>query len=633
MYSIWYWDPEAGYSTAELLYIPTLADEYPIISPICTLELSKAGSMEFLLPPMNPAYDKLQKLKTVVELRYGDDSDYEIIFRGRVLHDEKDFWKRKNVYCEGVLAYLLDSVIHPYIWQNTVAGLFRKFITEHNSQVDDWKKFTVRTVDVVDPNDYIYKSSYQYPKTYNEIVEKLVNSVGGYLFPVYNKDGTNSLDYVTASGSVSDQVIMFGENLLDITEYISAENIYTVIIPLGAKIEKSSEDEESESSSSEGTEEVEERLTIESVNGGLDYLENTTAIRLFGRIVEVVKWDDVNVASILKSKGQQALNAAITLAVTLSIRAVDMHFIDVDTDHIRLGWLNRVVSVPHGLDSFFDCSKIVLNILNTDKSEYTFGAGFQAMTDKQVAAMKTASQAYNTAQDASATANAAGAVTVDIQGNYVSKSEWTRYQTAINNELAQYSKTSDLQRLIPTALKNPYPLKFTGAISRQYDGSEEVTVELANSSGSAGKVLLWSTTLSGNLDCSGTCFSPAIPAATLKQYNFIRIEADISFGSKSTRQSNAGFYINGTAMASLVGLIRASGSSTSFVGIFSVTDLISLLSAWHSTSGTSADSICNPSTQYFADAGSGIQTIGIASAEEGYTPDLASGTEIKIYGY
>lgn len=633
MYSIWYWDPVAGYESADMLYMPTLADEYPIISPICTLELSKAGSLEFVLPPDNPAYDAIQKLKTVVELRDGDDTDYEIVFRGRVLHDEKDFWKRKNVYCEGILAYLLDSTIRPYVWQNTVAGLFRKFITEHNGKVDSWKQFTVHSVDVEDPNDYIYKSSYQYPQTYNEIVDKLVNSLGGYLIPIYNKNGTNSLDYVVDSGEVSDQVILFGENLLDITEYITAENIFTVIIPLGAKIEQTQEEEETEEEVSSDAEDVEVRLTIEAVNDGLDYLENTTAINLFGRIEKAVKWDDVTVASILKTKGRQTLNASITQAVTLSIRAVDMHYIDVDTDHIRLGWYNRVVSAPHNLDSYFACSKIILNILNTDKSEYTFGSGFQAMTDKQVAAMKAASQAYNAAQDASSAASSANQISVEIQGDYVSRSEWNRYQTAVNQQLAQYSTTADLQRLIPAALKNPYKLKFTGAISREYDGSEEVTVQLANTSGSAGTVLLWSNTLSSDLNCGDACLSPAISASTLKQYNFIRIEADITFGTNSTRQSNAGFYINGTAMASLVGLIRASGNSTKFTAIFSVNSMIALLSAWHSTSGSAADSICNPSTQYFASPDNGIQSIGIASSESGYTPNMASGTEFKIYGY
>lgn len=67
-------------------------------------------------------------------------------------------------------------------------------------------------------------------------------------------------------GKTNSQVIEFGTNLLDITEYITAENVFTVLIPLGERQKDSSGNETG-------------RLTIESVNSGKDYIESATGIK------------------------------------------------------------------------------------------------------------------------------------------------------------------------------------------------------------------------------------------------------------------------------------------------------------------------------------------------------------------
>lgn len=158
----------------------------------------------------------------------------------------------------------------------------------------------------------------------------------------------------SSPGGISDQVIRFGENLLDIEEYITAENIFTVLVPLGAR-------QENQDGSQGG------RLTIKSVNNNLDYLENQTAINLFGKIVRTAEWDDVTIASNLKTKGRAFLNNNISMAVTLSVKAVDLHYLDVDTDKIEVGTQVRVVSEPHGLDTYFLCSKVVADFLSPEK--------------------------------------------------------------------------------------------------------------------------------------------------------------------------------------------------------------------------------------------------------------------------
>lgn len=296
------------------------------------------------------------------------------VFIGRVLYDEKDFYKRKMICCEGQLAFLLDSIQRPYTFQGDIPDLFKQFLNNHNDQVDDWKKFQVGSITVKDANNYINRESSNYPNTFDELIKKLVDTHGGYLIPRI-QNGTRYLDYLKESGKTNSQVIEFGVNLLDITEYITAEDVFTVLIPLGAE----QKDEEGNTTGS---------LTIESVNNGKDYIENDVGISLFGRITKVNKWDDVTIADNLLKKGTAYLKAGIEMSVSLTLKAIDLHLVNVNTESISVGDSIKVVSRPHNIDTFFRCSKIDLNLLEPDKSVYTFGVAFKTLTEQVVTVQK-----------------------------------------------------------------------------------------------------------------------------------------------------------------------------------------------------------------------------------------------------
>lgn len=158
--------------------------------------------------------------------------------------------------------------------------------------------------------------------------------------------------------------------MLDISEYISADEVFTVLIPLGAEIKSDLEEPT--------------RLTVQAVNNGKDYIEDADAIALFGRIWRVQKWDNVTIASNLLTKGKEFLKRGIEMAVTITIKAIDLHLLNVDTERIKLGDYVRVVSLPHKLDKYFQCTKIVIDLVNPDKTEFTLGSATSSMTEKQV---------------------------------------------------------------------------------------------------------------------------------------------------------------------------------------------------------------------------------------------------------
>lgn len=407
------------YADGELLYSPELMNEgYAVLEPKLTTELNKAGSLQFVLPTNNVMYDKLNKLKTTIIVK----NDNAEIWRGRILHDEKDFYNRKSVYCEGELSFLFDTIQRPYEFSGSVDKLLMYYIHEHQKDASDGRKFSYGGCTVTDPNNYIVRSNTNYVTHLDEINDKLLNKLGGYLQIKGGGGGSRNLWYVTEYGDISSQVIEFGINLLDITEYINAEDVFTVLIPLGAK--------EKTDDGSEGN-----RITVESVNDGKDYIENTTAIDIFGRIVRTQTWDDVTEPSNLLTKGKKYLESGIEMAVTISIKAVDLHFLDVDTETINLGDYIRVVSVPHGLDKYFLCSKIVLDMQNPDKTEYTLGTGFSAMTDRQISAMKQSNNAYNIAESASSSASSAYDKVGNITGDYVDKATFLNFQRDVNGKL------------------------------------------------------------------------------------------------------------------------------------------------------------------------------------------------------
>ncbi len=116
-----------------------------LISPTLTREAGKAGNFEFTLPLGNVAHSALQKLKTIIEV----EQDGTPIWHGRVMSHDMDFYLRQKVYCEGELAYLNDTALTPYQYQNiSIREFLENVIRNHNSQAEKYKFFAVGNVTV-----------------------------------------------------------------------------------------------------------------------------------------------------------------------------------------------------------------------------------------------------------------------------------------------------------------------------------------------------------------------------------------------------------------------------------------------------------------------------------------------------
>ncbi len=352
------------------LYEPLLQSEgYVIISPSVTKAKNKAGSFTFKIPPTNPLYGSLKKLKSIISVY----KDGNIFWKGRVLDERKDFNKIKEVTCEGELAFLNDVIIAPYDYSEkgvTINEFFQYVMDLYAKNCSGYRKIQPGYVYNVDSDTRIYPISKTYENVLSTLSSKLIGVVGGVLVFRY-QNGVSYLDYYGHISDVIRQKIEFGKNLINLEEYVDATDVYTYLIPLGKQDDAGN------------------YLDISSVNSGLNYIYSKTGLELYGKITKTVEYTDIEDATLLKQKAEAVLADAIKEATTITIKAVDLRVLGVDTDTIDVNCLVNVVSPPHGINSNFECTEITFDLSNVANNEYTFGSDTKSLTELEVESSST----------------------------------------------------------------------------------------------------------------------------------------------------------------------------------------------------------------------------------------------------
>lgn len=325
--------------------------------------VNAVDSFTFTIYPDNAGYDKLKPLTTSVTVT--DDSTGKDIFIGRVLKCPDSMDEQglicKTVTCEGRLGWLYDSV-QPYVEYKMVgiSTVLASFISKHNAQVGNDKHISVGQVTVTGENNYTY--SVNWVSTMDAISEQLVGKFGGEI-QLRDQDGKVYIDYLEHIGHGTDTKIELAVNLKTISREIDETSVITRLYPLGAKQTDS-----------------EKRLTIGSVNGGKDYIEDSALVAKYGVISGTQTWDDVTQASILKTKATAFLKSANKTKKQYKITAVDLSTIDMNFEQFELGCWYRVVNPLMGIDEDLRIIGITINLDSPEQSELTFGDKFETMT-------------------------------------------------------------------------------------------------------------------------------------------------------------------------------------------------------------------------------------------------------------
>lgn len=345
-----------------------------VINPELDLQTGYAGELTLKVPPLNPLYGEIHNRKSMVSVYRGNTE----IFYGEVRTREKDRFKNQPVKATGALSFLADSILPQQEWHDiSPRDLLDAWLQLHNNQVEDRKKIYTGVVTIHDSNDSLYRITDR-ENTLEAIRDKLVDRLGGYLRLRHENDKLY-LDWLTIQeyGKYCEQPIQFGENLMDYSETMTADDVITALIPLGAAIEQETDENASE------FERLEKNVDITSVNDGKDYIYSKEAVENFGWVWRTEKWDNVSVPANLLKKATEFLTSNQYESLVISLTAVDLSLFGQDYDSFDIG--DRVLcnAIPYGMKKVLPVMEMKIPLQQPDQAQLTLGENLQqSFTDQ-----------------------------------------------------------------------------------------------------------------------------------------------------------------------------------------------------------------------------------------------------------
>lgn len=324
--------------------------KFPIISG--TLEQAKntADVFTFTLPNTNPERDTPQIRSGIITLK----KDGVLLFKGDVLSTSIKFDNSREIVCQGCLAWLNDISTNTISMADTVLNRFNATVDRYNELCKSTRQIVkgqclnkpAATLKIYTTEEYM---------TLFEYFRQTIEKKGGMMLIRYSGEDA-VLDYLVSKGKTSKQTIYFGQNLLDLENYVSAETTASVIYPKGK-----------------------DGITISSVNDGKVYLRNEPLYAKYGNISVPMKFDSETPQE-LKDDAQASLNALAVLNQTITLTALDLNLIDATIDSIDIGDMVRAVSAPHGLDTTLECTEKVTDILDPANCKVTLGKTLKSLS-------------------------------------------------------------------------------------------------------------------------------------------------------------------------------------------------------------------------------------------------------------
>lgn len=427
------------------LYEPRMSDQFYLIGPSLKQTTNLPGELSFSIPAEHTNASVINRLSSRVSV-FKDDS---LIWVGRPLESETDIYNTTKWICEGCLAYLCDTIYRPFEFQGSPTDLFTSIVNNHNAQVNENQMLNVGVVTVTDPNDYINRSSIEYLSSWDVLKTRLLDTLGGYLILTY-PNGQPTLNWYATPPDTSTQVIEFGQNIQEYARTVYASETYTACIPLGAKDEN------------------DVRLTIESVNGGKDYITSTLADTL-GYIYapsDEVTWDDVTIPANLLSKAQAWLtNLGTKYKERVNIKAVDLHNTDANIEAFQFMDNVLVRSTPNGLSASYILTQITIPLNDPSSTSITLGGERLTLVSQLAQAQGNVQERVGTIEADYVTNGQA----VAISNREIENSTWIQQEAdrIVATALQEFVETGDFATLQQTVqsqfsiLANEISINFT----------------------------------------------------------------------------------------------------------------------------------------------------------------------------
>lgn len=340
------------------------------------LALNDAGTLEFNIYANHPHFDHLEVRKTMLSF-YRDDT---LLFSGEVREIEADMSNVHRVYCVGELSFLYDTIQPQAEYRNCNAAAFvSALLQRHNDQVS---LDTNSTRKIIQPGtigvSFSSNAAQRYTNlenTHAVLMEEIIKPLECFMRIRKADDGTSLLDIVPLEdyGVEATQTIRLGENLLNFSQSLTADDVITALIPIGKKkedVERTAADIEA----------LDAYVDITQVNEGKNYLYLPAAIKNFGWVCAVKQWEEAFVPTTLKNQGQAYLESGQYANLSLSMTAIDLSELNANFESFNLGDMIHVLAEPYGLDRWFPVTEMEIQPLQPDSNKLTLGSSSASLT-------------------------------------------------------------------------------------------------------------------------------------------------------------------------------------------------------------------------------------------------------------
>lgn len=390
----------------QLLFDPYTDDR--ITDTKLSSKLNAASYFDFTIAPTHSLYSKIEERAEEVRIYFNN----LILFKGEITKKDEDFEGNYSVSCTGVLDYLTATRVRPYSTVQgeqpltcpaTFDGYFQWLVDQHNSNcLDSRKRFSVgvNQGNMLDKNNYIYRSSEQRPTTASEIEDKILNSAGGYLFARY-QDDLNILDLYADVHDVNTQIIDYGVNMLDFTKTTTTESQYTAVVATGytPNPPEGQPDAKMKPITLEGCADGVTPYSSTIVKMG-DRVYDVEAVNRYGYHEYYVSNTDITTYDGLLYYACKTLNTLLSPALTISVKAVDLALIMGEKyKHLQLGQAVRIRSKPRKVDEYLMVNSIDLDLMNPENTTFDLGASYDTLTGQQSAYLKALNASINASLD------------------------------------------------------------------------------------------------------------------------------------------------------------------------------------------------------------------------------------------
>lgn len=222
-------------------------DETRIVSSASiTTNVNAASYLDFTIAANHPLYNEIEQRSGTITLY----SDNEKLFQGQITAIDMDMDGNKSVTCSSALDWLKDVQLRPYSTDqaecdeyefkldkapDALDAYFQWLIDQYNAQNKDGRYFTINVNQAADltRQSIVYFASTSPRSVADAIEDDILKTFGGYLVLRYEDDQL-ILDLYSDIHEMNEQVIDYGENILDISRNESTDDQYTAVYPIGA---------------------------------------------------------------------------------------------------------------------------------------------------------------------------------------------------------------------------------------------------------------------------------------------------------------------------------------------------------------------------------------------------------------